>query len=126
MPEPTYVSFDNLEAEELPEPFRFQIKGEKFDMRASFRPSDREALVTATEESDYTAVLLAFFGTEEDAARFEALDLHDVHVKLIFDTYYEHVKTVQGLNPGESVASSDSSSGTGRPSRRTSRTSSRR
>lgn len=126
MTEPTYLSLDALESEALPEPFRFQIRGEKFDMQSSFRPSEREALVSATETSDYQTVLLTFFGTKEDAARFEALDLHDGHVKLIFDTYYEHVKQVQGLNPGESAASSDSSSGTGRRSKPTSRTSSRR
>lgn len=125
MTDPTYLSLDNLESEALPEPFRFQIRGEKFDMRSSFRPSEREAFVDAADQGNYRAVLLTFFGDADAADRFEALDLHDAHVKLIFDKYYEHVKEVSGLVPGESVASSGSSSATGNRSKRTSRTSTR-
>jgi hypothetical protein len=109
---PDVFDLDALAAEEEGEPFRFTFGGQEFAATAF----DPRAL-TAFAAGDTVTAFRRMLGTEQ-AARFEAIDepLTMGRLKALVTAWSEHF----GLAEGEAKASSRSSKGTGRPSKRTS------
>lgn len=104
---------DALEFEETTEPFVFRFGGQEFTVPAHYDPR----IFRRAEQGDLAGALLAMISGEQ----FDRLDKIDQpfderHIEAIFAAWASHdVTTV-----GEAAASSSSSKGTGRPSKRTS------
>lgn len=115
---------DVVYAVEAPEPFRFQVHSEKFELSMEMRPEQRKAMAKAMAHEDLDQLLVAIFGSE-DLARLDAMDLSVSQLMVIVNAYNEVLGEVTGESLGEGFSSTSTSKSTGAQSKRTSRTTSR-
>jgi len=115
---------DVVDAIEAPEPFRFQVHGEKFELSLEMRPEQRKAMAKAMVTENLDQLLVAIFGSE-DLARLDAMNLSVPQLMVIVSAYNEELGESTGEALGEGFSSTSSSKSTGVPSKRTSRTTSR-
>jgi hypothetical protein len=111
--EPAEVfDLDALERDTTPVPFRFTAGGQTFDLAG---PSDLDWHALPTfQEGRVDQVLPHLLGDQFDA--FDQLDIPGWKLDQLLTAWGRH----NGIDLGESQASSTSSAGTVRPSRRTS------
>lgn len=112
-----------VDSVEAPEPFRFQVHGEKFELSMEMRPEQRKAMGNAMTTEDLDALLNAIFGAA-DLARLDDMDLSVQQLMVIVGAYNEQLGEVTGESLGEGFNSTSSSKSTGTPSKRISRTTS--
>jgi len=113
-----------VDSVEEAEPFRFMVHGEKFDLTMDLRPEQRKLLAVAERNEDVNALFQAIFGAE-DLERLDALDLSVLQLMAIVTAYNEALTNATGDGLGEGSPGTSSLKSTGKPSKRTSRTTSR-
>lgn len=105
-------------------PFRFAVRGEKFEVSLDMRPVQRKAMARAMQTEDVNELVTAIFGPE-DLARLDELDLSLPQLLAIVSAVNEAMVESTGDSLGEGLAGGSSSKTTGTRSKRTSRTTSR-
>lgn len=113
-----------VDAVEETEPFRFMVHGEKFDLTMDLRPEQRKLMAVAEREQDVNALFQAIFGPT-DLDRLDAMDLSVLQLMAIVTAYNEALTSATGEGLGEGSPGTSSLKSTGKPSKRTSRTTSR-
>lgn len=116
---------EDVDGEEELAPFRFALHGEKFEVSVDLKPAQRKLMSEAQRTEDVETLLSAIFGADE-LARLDALDLSLRQLWVVIEKYNEFLAQTGSLTLGESSASTTQRKNTGTPSKRISRTTSRR